>query len=487
MFTAKGWRDYTQNEIDELVDLACRGDWVTGYMQSTDQTQVVTPDHEEQSTLDAELATNLRQELRGLYFTDYAEHWFKFLEQTSVIPFNSLEDAAEKMLLLARNDGPIAELLQVVSQNITLAENKGNALAAAMPGNRIPELEAPLHDLRKLTTAGDKMSTSLLINQYLLSLTAAQSEIEQLAATIDVQQECFQYTADILGGNGAGNSDLYKCWLSTKSLLNGIEARTRKVAEQVLNNPIQQAWKMAVQETQTYLQNQWTSTVMVHYKRKISGKFPFSTDGSDASLNDVADFFRLNNGVIWNFTEDQLKPFLRKKRSQWTEKSWMGIGLNFTPSLLRSLNQASRISSGMFRQGQSHPDVRFSIYPIPCRGVRMVQFESNGQELIYQNEPQEWKQFKWPGDDQMPSAIIGGISSGNHSLQKLDFTGDWSLFHLLEEATVSRDSDDYLVAWDLTGGKDQSLTIQLKIRPDRQSNIFANGLFSDFRLPTTIF
>ena len=75
------------------------------------------------------------------------------------------------------------------------------------------------------------MNTSLLINQYLLALTAAQAEIEQMAAAVDVPQQSFQYASTILGSNGVTSSELYKCWLSTNSLLNGTDVRTRKVAE----------------------------------------------------------------------------------------------------------------------------------------------------------------------------------------------------------------------------------------------------------------
>ena len=481
MYTAKGWHEFTRAEIQDLVALASRGDWVTGYLQTTD-------DSTDSNIVNEELSRQLEREIRGLYFTEYAEHWFRMLEETRLDPFRSLDDASKKMLLLARNDGPIAELMQVVSRNINLSESKEiQVFSGSRESSLVPELEAPLHDLRKLADAGDKMNTSLLINQYLLALTSAQAEIEQLAATIDVQQDCFHYAASILGGSGANDSELYKCWLSTKSLLNGIEARTRKVAEQVLTNPIQQAWLMTIEQTRNYLQNQWNSTVFLHYKRKIVDRFPFSLTGSDASLNDVSDFFRPDNGIIWSFTDEQLKPFLRKKRHQWAEKSWLGIGVKLNPSLLRSLTQASQISSGLFRQGQNHPDVHFSIYPIPSRGLRMVRFEASGQQMIYQNEPQEWRHFKWPGDEQMPLAVVGGTTSGNLALGKLDFAGDWSLFHLLKQARITNDPDGYMLAWDLESAPGHTLTVQLKLRPDRDSNIFVSGLFSDFRLPATIF
>lgn len=487
MFTYEGWRTYAQPEIKALVNVASQGDWVTGYLQDSPSE---TDDSKPSSSASDALSAQLEAGIRALYFADYVDNWFTLLSEVKLSPFHSLDDGARTMLLLARNDGPIAELLQVVSRNINITQSGGVALAAdgsVKTASLVPELETPLHDLRKLTDPGDKMNTSLLINQYLLALTSAQSEMEQMAAAVDVPHQSFQHAATILGGNGATVSELYKCWLSTNSLLNGIDARTRKVAERLLHEPIKGAWGAIVRQTQVYLQDQWNNSVLVDYQRKISGKFPFESSGPDASLNDISDFFRPEDGLIWAFTEDQLNPFLQKDRSNWTEKTWLGAGLGFDRDLLRSLSQASRITSGLFRRGQIQPDVLFSIYPMPSKGVRVVRFETNGQQLVYQNEPQEWKRFRWPGDQDLNNALIGCIPSGNHAMTQLKFSGDWSLFHLLQKARVSAHNNQYHLVWVLKTSQGPTATVQLKLRPDRHSNVFASGLFSQFRLPSTIF
>jgi type VI secretion system protein ImpL len=487
MFTADGWRSYVQPEIENLVHVACQGDWVTGYLQDSDPSPKAPQKHT--SAVD-EYAVQLEMDIRALYFADYVDSWLNLIDQIQLNNFTSLDDAAKIMLMVARNDGPYAELLQVVSKNINITQAGGLATGtgtSTKTASLIPELNAPLHDLRKLTDPGDKMTTSLPINQYLLALTSAQSGMEQMAAAVEVHQESFRYASAILGGTGTTDSELYKCWLSTNSLLNGMDARTRKVAEHLLYEPIKKAWIAIIRQTQNYLQNQWTSSVLVHYKGKISEKFPFSTVGDDASLNDVSDFFRPDEGVIWAFTEEQLKPFLRKKRNGWTEKTWLGSGLNFDHSLLNSLAQASLISSGMFQHGEPQPDVLFSIFPIPSKGLRVVHFESNGQKMIYQNEPQEWKPFRWPGDKQTFGALIGAIPSGTHSMITRKYSGDWSLFHLLQDATSSDQGIQYNLSWELKNEQELPVTVQLTLRPDRQNNIFAKGLFSTFRLPSQIF
>jgi type VI protein secretion system component VasK len=72
-------------------------------------------------------------------------------------------------------------------------------------------------------------------------------------------------------------------------------------------------------------------------------------------------------------------------------------------------------------------------------------------------------------------------------MTKLKYSGDWSLFHLLQEASVSWQSNKYYLVWKLKTDQGLPATVQLNLRPDRHSNVFASGLFSKFRLPNTLF
>ncbi len=490
IYTATGWYDYVTAQLEKTIKTACLGDWVTGYQQ-----QKSTADEQ----VDAKLVSKISAEVRELYFKDYADTWLKVVENIRFKPFQDIKDSSDKLLVLAGLDGPIAELFQVIAENIELYEYRNESpLSAtgtapeqisALQGNserkRIAELETALHDLRKFAIPGDKMSTRLLVNQYLLALGSAQSEFDQLAAAVDLSQESYDYTAMILSGDGASQSELYKSWLTTKSITNGIGARTRKAAENLFSQPLSLAWGTTLAEARSFLQNQWKTAVYANYKKKIAGKNPFKKGGSDASLADITDFFRDDDGLIWSYTNTQLKPFLRKRRTGWTNKTWLDQGVNISASFLNALPRAAEISEGLLRRGQ--PDVHYAIYPIPSSGLRVVSFNSNGQKMIYQNEPQEWKSFSWPGDISETSASISCIPIGDQAQTKLDFSGEWSLFHLLEEAQMTPENGQYLVTWTLPTEYHQDAVIRFKLRPDRHTNAFSRNLFSTFSLPEKIF
>ncbi len=492
IYTEKGWREFVQPEIEKVVAAASRGDWVIGYYLRTQPDEGKGPIEDEPSapiegleegSINNELARSLAKEIRHLYFTNYANAWFELLGSVQITRFSSLEDASKKILLLARSDGPIGELMRAVSNNINLTEPAN----ASLPGKPVEELDAPLRDLHKFTDPADKMTVSLLINQYLLAISTVQSELDRLAAAVDVQRESKLYAANILSGGGA-SSELYKSWVSTSSLLNGIEARTRNVGSKILIAPIRHAWRTILDETGKDLEREWKISVMSNYKNHLLGRFPFDRSGSDAALVDLSDFFRPEDGIYWSFVHGQLSPFIAEGRSSWKEKTWLNLGPGFNNELLDSLSKAKAISASLFRRGSDEPEIRFSVYPMPTRGLSEMYFESNGQVYRYRNEPQEWRPFTWSAIAEKFSARIYGIAGRGEARAELDVDGIWGIFHLLDQAKVTRENGtQFLSAWEMKADNGTSILVQFKIKADRENNIFNPDLFTEFNLPTNLF
>ncbi|KIH76527.1 type VI secretion system protein ImpL [Geoalkalibacter ferrihydriticus] len=496
VFTERAWREFVRPEIAQAVRAASRGDWVIGLQRDPEVEEEIEMRAPNGEYTNPELATRLEKEIRQIYFADYAEAWFGLLESVRIAPFTSLEDASRKILTLARSDGPIGELMRVVSRNINLADgvNPGiEALAAAVEDeqratrNLVPELDGPLRDLRKFCDPADKMTVSLLVNQYLLAISAMQGEIERLGAAVDVPREAAGYAANILTGGGA-SSELYKSWVSTTSLLGGIEARTRRVAGNLLMAPLRQSWQVILGQTRKDLQRSWRNSVYAAYGQKVEGRFPFSAQGRDAALVDVTDFFRPEDGVLWDFVNNNLAPFLTRERNGWRQKTWLDQGPGFNRNLLSGLERAQLISASLFRRGSDEPEVQFYLYPMPSRGLSEMYLESNGQHYRYRNEPQEWRQFRWPGDMGRLGARIHGLTGLGTGRAELGFEGVWGIFHLLDRADLTVESGThYLSVWDLDDGNGRPVTVQFRIRADRENNIFERGLFSKLNLPESIF
>jgi len=259
------------------------------------------------------------------------------------------------------------------------------------------------------------------------------------------------------------------------------------VAAHLLNAPLRNVWLAVLGQARIHLQQQWNAAVYGVFRHKLASRYPFADKGSDATVADLADFFRPDSGVLWSFVEDNLSPFLSARRRRWSQRSWLGAGLDFSPAFINSLSRAGKITSGLFLRAKDEPQVQFAVYPIPSGGVRESMFGCNGQSFVYRNEPQEWQVFQWPGPESVQGSQVYAVASYGRTKAAVNCEGIWGLFHLLQRARVQQVAGGLLYSWELQTPEGRSLTVRFKLKPDRTANVFADGIFSRFRLPADLF
>lgn len=477
IYTATGWQESVAAEIHRLAVAVSRGDWVIG-------PDLPAAAEAREESANPDLALSLEREIRRLYFADYAEHWFTFLEGVRFAPFQSLPEASRQLQLVARSDGPLAELMRAVSVHLAPLD------AATAEGERQPgpvaELDELFGDLRKFADPAEKMTVSLLLNQYLLALSSVQNEMERLSAAVDVPRESCLYAARLLGGGG--DLELYKSHITVASMLNGIEPRTRRLADSLLSSAIRHCWAAVLREAGKDLQQQWRNAVVGTYARKLRGKFPLTNGSSDAALADIADFFRPQEGVFWSFVRGSLTPFVTEGRGEWRQKTWLDLGAGFSREALTAIARSSTISASLFRRGSEEPQIDFYLYPVPAKGISETLITTNGQEYRYRNEPQEWRKFSWPGEASQVGARVSGVAGRALARAELNADGIWGLFHLLRQARITQESStEYLSTWELEGTHGVPVTVRFRIRADRANSLFDRQVLTGFDLPENLF
>jgi type VI secretion system protein ImpL len=496
IYTKQGWNEYVYDEIKQTVRKASRGDWIIGNDSVSDNT------NQEQSDYDAELAANLEQGIRDLYFKDYANHWLEFLSSVNTQGFNDIESGAKAIEQLAALDGPIAELLKQVSDNINLYDDPNgqanrvservaelaNGVTKQAPKlyQSVEELQANMRDIRRFTEPSENAPVSDLVNQYLRSLASISLELKNMASAVDASEQAKEYAAKILSGEAA-DSELYKSWVTTKSILSGVEVSTHNAIGQLLNQPVEKTWSVILKSARENIAAQWFNEVYPAYAKGLKDKFPFARNGSDATIADVSDFLNRKSGIFWNFVDEQLAPFVKEKRGKWSENQWLDMGVGFSREFLQSLSLARTISLGLFRKDMEEPLVAFDVNPVPSSGLKETQLVSSGQSYRYRNEPEEWRRFVWPGNSSNLGAKVSGYTA-NGEKAELVHAGHWGLFHLLNKATIARQQGSvYLSSWDLTTKSGQRVRVKFQLRADRHNNLFGKGVLQSFRVPESPF
>lgn len=496
IYTRGGWEDFASREFKVAIHMASYGDWVLGNEQIPDagDQAAVEANKETGSTINVTLAKELEQQIRQRYFADYVQAWYDFLGGIEVQRDRSVSDSANKLVLFASTDGPIAELFKLVDDNINLQEvswrqdDTNPKLYQKIPikGSKVKELERPFEDMRRFTTPAEKMPVSDLLNKYLIALTALQGEFEQLRNTSEQKREAELIAANVLSGKG-NSTAVYQTWATTTGILNGSDPRNRQVIEPVFMAPIKDSWRMLLGGAVAEVQGKWASLVLADYEERIRGRFPFVENGPDAALEDVSEFFHPNDGVLWAFVRDHLGAYIYKHNGEWRERSWMGMSPGFNRSFISALNNSEHITNSLFKRGGTSPEMTFYLYPMPTPGISEITLETNGQMYRYRNEPQEWRKFEWPGPTDRTGASVVAISEKQNLRAEENQYGTWGIFHLLRKARVVKEQGtQYLSEWKMESYNGKPVTVSFRVKADRTENLLQPDLFTNFSIPRKI-
>ncbi len=515
MFTAQAWKDFVHQQIQKIVILAYKGDWV---LDANLSSQLLTMKRAVQKApeVDDRKTAVLRRKIRRLYFNEYASHWISLIKSLKINAFTSMDDATRKISALIDDEGPLNELGVVLTRNIELidydhkpalikvatvkpklptdkhdaAKPKSKDKKAAADRPLVKEMDRALQGLRK-AVAAEKGKPSRLIAKYIKVLSAIKDDLEKLAESADTGRDSKKYAASILGGT-SNSSALYKGWVGIKSSLSRESFNAREALKYLMLDPIKSSWTVILIEAKKGLESEWQQKVESVYKSTILNRFPFARTKVDSSIKDVEEFFRPKTGVYWSFVEQTLKPFLKKNGSQWASAHWLGHGIGVSQALFSNIQAADYVTRSLFSRNNKRIGMTFSLNPVPQSGIQQSAIFFNGQEYKYGNQPPEWRKFEWPGDANSPGARLLVVADNNRNYRNGGFRfevrrdGVWGFFHLLSDARVSgQRGGQYRVSWRVSNAENR--TISWRIRAASRNNMFNMSKFRRFRMPGSLF
>lgn len=473
IYSRKGWETFVWPYLDKTIDESLRTDWVMGNTA------------ENSEALTGEMRAQMVAQVRQMYFADYTNLWFKMISGISARRFDSLRDASSQLQSFTGDDSAILELLKSVNLNVALPDPstlpaKGPVSADGQPV--VEELRLPFKHLIRITQEATGGKEGNWFAAYMKSLGAVQKDIAKLASSGDVPRDARMFAVKLM--NGDVESELYKSWLITNQALEDSDTETSQAVGNLVRAPIINVWATIVGVAQKDFDRTWKDKTIPAYNEGVRGHYPFVADGSDASMNEVADFFKPTTGAFWGPVND-MGAFLERRGNNWEARKWMGIGLDFSPEFMQALSKSSDITDGMFKHGDSNPSVNISAYPYPNSALSESVIGIDGNDYRYRNGPQEWQNFTWPG--QSPGGRIRGVRTGNLASAELTVEGPWALMRLLEKSHItSIEGGSFLATWSMLDSAGQRMNISFRIRQDR-SVALLTGALQGYRLPVDIF
>ena len=458
VYTNAGWQEYVYPEIKRISRLVFSGDWVMG-----------TSNESGQNAVDEAQADALAKAMRSYYFKDYGNTWFAFLNSIKVPTFRDLNDASINFARLSSTDGPLIDLMTLVNDNIVVADKpsavsaNNDKIATILSGAtdtaakkvakgklakqvaerpdfsqvstvRAPELETRFADLRRFSQHDEDKQMSDYMSQYISSLSSIHSDIKAMAASNEDDAQAMVFVQDLLSGNSQDNA-LQSSWIIIESQTRALDPETKDTLDVLFKAPLQSGIASIMAKARSQLNEEWENQVYTMYSNSIAGKYPFNLTGPDAAIADVSEFLNSETGVLWNFINSQLKPFMKVRRGVWEEKQWNGVGIGFNQELLDGLTKANKVTRSLFLNGSDAAGFNFQMMPVPQKGIRETYLGFSEQGYRYRNEPEEWRNFSWPGRGAAEKAILYGLDNAGRRVT-IEQDGPWALLKVLNQANV---------------------------------------------------
>jgi type VI secretion system protein ImpL len=478
IFTNDGWNTYVKQAINDESENPQKEDWVLGKRQIN-----LSSDY----TFDS---AQMKKDLLKLYVNDYKQTWLEFLQNIRYGDFSTVPLAANNLKMLSDPvNSPVILILKVFSDQLqTLIDiqapsdtsNKGKNINTQLnlSSSNIAEINKYRNFILGSQNGSQGGDLNAVIGQYgllsgvLESIKGGQDLINDYAVKVLTQRAVELPTAKqaIIGA-------LY----NTPAL------------QHLLLNPIRLTWSAILYDAAQYLNLQWKAKVVDAFNNSLANSFPFKNNSTDAPLQDFKDFFKPQDGTLWSFFNSELSPFINK--DSWSMNQWENIGLGVSKEFLVSLKKADEITNVLFKNDVLN--VSFRLKPQlpdskPVHGqkpiVEQVYLYLDGVENYYKMGAPFWIDYNWPGNKGTPGARMNISVRDFGTSDTKSFDGDWALFRLLQDATVSHggSSSQYIFNWFFKKENTYDVAVSYILNAGSSRNPFSAGFFKSFSIPGRI-
>lgn len=447
-FTRRAWEERLRDLLDDPPAELLGEAWVT-----RDR-----PDAQEAEQDEEELATEQRCQLRSEYFGRYIEAWRQFIAGLRIEEPRDKERALVVLRALTLGSPPPLEgFIRQVAYNAVLAEKQSGAVEALTNTGVVDRLMTSLRGsaAAKLLPEDECLKqghrTNALVMKELRGFSSfgvgdevagdPKQPAQGQQTAVQIYQEQLLFIHDAMQAY-ALNPDSSEALLAklqnaqgtVKSLIDRQELGWRPRFDALLWPPINGANVASTGDLAGHKSSQWCTSVVLAYERTLRSRYPFQKSGQDASLTDVAEFYRPSSGILWAAFEAMFARDIQRTGDQYTFKMGSGVASMYSNQLTAFLDRSQALTTALFPTGDQ-PTVAFQVRVRPAPGVASIVLTIDGQPVDFHNGPERWVPIRWPGDGKSRGVHMRIKGAGIDETVTQD--GEWGLFRLLDSGTVT--------------------------------------------------
>nr|WP_314577893.1 type VI secretion system membrane subunit TssM [uncultured Pseudomonas sp.] len=436
------------------------------------------------AVLSAGNTASMKAAVLDLYYADYIRQWDAYLADVHLAPLSGLDQAAQVANALAANDSPLRAFLQAAARETTLdgvlAEKAGNPVDRLVR-NRIDDarkrLESALDDDAPAPTtepAGNPVDQHFAALHTLVG-NATPAPLDE---TIALLKDAAQYFDSAENARRSG----------TPAPSGEVLSRIKRAASEqpapvssVLRDVEGSGGALTLGNERERLNALWVATGAPFCRDAIAGRYPLVRDASrDATADDFGRFFG-PGGIMDDFFNKNLAPYVDISGSQWRWRATGSAPLNISQDVLNQFQRGAKLRDMFFVAGARQPSLRFDLKPVSADpALSKVTLDIAGQPVVFETGVN-------PGFS--PIVLPSGKGSDLVQLQATPSTGSglrtdgpWAWLHLLDQGAVSgAQGERFQLTFNVEGRK-----VSYELRATSVINPFRREAIEPFRCPARL-
>jgi type VI secretion system protein ImpL len=405
------------------------------------------------------LQGDVEREIRRRYVRDYTTQWKQFLDR-SVLPYRSLEDAAQKLRLLSEYKSPILGLMSFTAGNTYFPPQQTEsalrqkvekvkesifkkadetqqklerAAAPQEPDDSLPRITAAFRPVQSVVPAGETkwvneknklyLDTLAELSLALVNISRSAGAVPDPAANqqaLQVHDKALEAVRQLAIGFQAADSQEVDA-LVVRILQDPIRKAERFISE----NPV----KAAAGKLDGELAG------LCAQAKGVLQKYPFNPSATaEASLEELGSLFAPSSGAIWKYRQQSLGPLLEKQGARWVQKPDAHVKLS--AALLAFLERAQALSDAFYPVGATQPSLRYAIRPQADMSLeqRSVEFDFDGRKVSFSKESRIQKELVWPAPPGTQRGAVVRIVGSGGIFPFATMPGLWGAFRVFAGA-----------------------------------------------------
>ena len=367
----------------------------------------------------------LEPELRARYRADFLGNWREYLNNSAVVRYRSVPDAASKLGQLSSNQSHLMALFCLGSINTNVGDE---------------DIKGPFQPLHLVTPpeACEEQYIGDSNRGYMGGLVALQTSMDRVAQSgTSVDEQLVEATLN------DATAALRAAAQTAQNFRVDREGVVNRVTQKLMEDPIRYAEGMLGRLGPAQVNGQGKG-MCDEFDRLIS-KYPFKSDSKiDATLDEVGAVFRPGDGALWRFYEGTLRSYVDQVGSQYVQRSDSKVKI--TDRFLNFFNRAARFSNALYPGGVRDPRLAYAMQALPAEGVRSLTLTLDGQSLKGERNGGGPQEFVWPGAGVHGARLAGSL--GGPEIGFIAHQGLWAAFRFFADSDrFQAQGSSYRLEW----------------------------------------